>query len=320
MSSMIMRDEVIKEIISKMYENDNIYFVTADFGSPALDKLRNEFPDRYINVGIAEQNLINVTTGLALEGAIVYAYAIAPFISMRCYEQIRINLAVLAELREINVNLIGVGAGFSYVCSGPSHQALEDISIMRTLPNMEVISPCDWVTAKNFVEYSIKKPMPKYLRLDGMKLEQIYESADSVDFKKGFTEIVSGDKVCLFSTGYMTHKAHGIVERLNKYGMNIGLVDVFKLSDFSDKDLEDVLRKYNFIITMEEGFIGKGGLDSMILHFINNHDIDIKMKSFGLAECYKFALGNREDLHAVYNASEQELIDMIKNGEEKSYV
>src|SRR5208337_5213045 len=108
----------------------------ADFGSPKLDKLREDFSDRFINVGIAEQNLVNVSTGLALEGYTVYAYAIAPFLVMRAFEQIRNNMSLLYHTRELNVNLIGVGAGLSYDVSGPTHHSVEDIAIIRTLPNM----------------------------------------------------------------------------------------------------------------------------------------------------------------------------------------
>jgi transketolase len=116
-----MRDVFIETLTLKMADDDKIFFLSADFGSPALDKLRELYPNRFINVGIAEQNLINVATGLALEGFKVYAYAIAPFVTMRCFEQIRVNLSVLPQVRPVTVNIVGVGAGFSYDMSGPTH-------------------------------------------------------------------------------------------------------------------------------------------------------------------------------------------------------
>jgi len=140
---LVMRDVFLKNILHSMERNKDIFFVTADFGSPVLDDIRAKYPDRFLNVGIAEQNLINISCGLALEGYRVFAYAIAPFITMRCYEQIRINLALLSNVRPLNVTLIGVGAGYSYVVSGPTHQCYEDISIMRSLPNINIYSPSD---------------------------------------------------------------------------------------------------------------------------------------------------------------------------------
>ncbi len=156
METKIMRDVFIEQVYHRMRDNKNIFFLCADFGSPKLDKLKEDFQDRFINVGIAEQNLINVSTGLALEGFTVYSYAIAPFLAMRAYEQIRINLSLHAQLREVNINLVGVGAGLSYDVSGPTHHCLEDITIMKVLPNLEVFSPSDWMLTQGFIDYSIR--------------------------------------------------------------------------------------------------------------------------------------------------------------------
>src|SRR4030067_2184068 len=124
-----MRDTRLQAVYEAMREDPEVFFISADFGSPVLDKIRADRPDRFINVGIAEQNMINISAGLALEGFKVFAYAIAPFITMRCFEQIRVSLALLSEIRPMNVTLIGVGAGYSYVVSGPTPQGYEDLSL-----------------------------------------------------------------------------------------------------------------------------------------------------------------------------------------------
>lgn len=173
---MAMRDVFLEQIWKKMADDQNIFFVSADFGSPILDKIRADFPDRFVNVGIAEQNLINVTAGLALEGYTVFAYAIAPFITMRCYEQARVSLALLSEVRPMNVNLIGVGAGYSYVVSGPTHQCYEDITLMRALPNFEILSPSDHLTTKEMFNRVIENQRLKYLRFDAQVLPTIYNN------------------------------------------------------------------------------------------------------------------------------------------------
>src|SRR5436190_2102061 len=108
-----MRDALLERIHGAMGSDPSIFLVSADFGSPVLDRIRSDRPKQFVNVGIAEQNLINVSAGLALEGYKVFAYAIAPFITMRCFEQIRVSLALLSEARPMNVNLVGVGAGYS---------------------------------------------------------------------------------------------------------------------------------------------------------------------------------------------------------------
>ena len=158
-----MRDVFLEKIWKQMSVDSSIFFITADFGSPVLDKIRRDFPSRFINVGIAEQNLINITAGLAIEGFTVFAYAIAPFITMRCFEQIRVSLSLLSEVRPMNVSLIGVGAGYSYVVSGPTHQCYEDITIMRALPNFQILSPSDHVSAGELFDNSLKNQGLKYL-------------------------------------------------------------------------------------------------------------------------------------------------------------
>ncbi|MCW1355520.1 hypothetical protein OLQ17_04450 [Campylobacter jejuni] len=152
MNKMTMRDAFLNELFNQMLCNNKIVIITADFGAPSLDKIREKFSDRVINVGIAEQNAINISVGMALEGYIVYVYGIAPFISMRCYEQIRVNVAILNQFRKMNINIISVGIGMSYSTSGPTHHCLEDLSIIKTLPNIEIFSPSDYSLAKEYVK------------------------------------------------------------------------------------------------------------------------------------------------------------------------
>ncbi len=304
-----MRDAFIEAIYEKMRENERIFFLSADFGSPALDKLREDFEDRFINVGIAEQNLINVSVGLALEEYIVYAYAIAPFITMRDYEQIRQSLAISSQVRPVNVNLIGVGAGLSYDVSGPTHHCMEDISVMRLLPNFTVFSPCDRLSAKKFIDYSINVRMPKYLRFDSKALPEIYDNINDLKIEEGFYELVKGKKVCLVSTGFMTHRALKAAKELQ----DVGVVDMFMLKPVNEKLLLETLKEYVYIITIEEGFIGNGGLDALISKVILDNRLNIKLKRMGFNDKYVFELGGRDYLHKLNNLDEEAIIKAIKD-------
>ncbi len=308
-----MRDALIDNIYKKMQNNNRIFFLSADMGAPALDKLRREFNDRFVNVGIAEQNLINISTGLALEGFIVYAYAIAGFITMRAYEQIRTNLALSSQQKAMNVNLIGVGTGVSYDMSGPSHHCLEDISIIRTLPNVVLCSPSDWVTAEKFVDFSINVKKPKYIRLDSKPLPQIYNKNQNFLWEKGFCELLKGEDVCVVSTGYMTHKALQLARELQADNCNIGVIDVFMLKPICEDSLFELIKKYKTIITIEEGFVNKGGLDSLISNLLRNKDADIKLKSLGFDDNYVFKCGDREVLYRTSGFCQKDIADVIKN-------
>ncbi len=290
-----------------MTSNENIWFLAADLGSPALDRMREEFPDRFINVGIAEQNLVNVATGLALEGQIVYGYAIAPFISMRAYEQVRVNLSVSSQIRPVNVNLIGVGSGVSYQVSGPTHHCLEDLSIMRLLPNMTVFSPSDATLAETFVDYSIANNGPKYLRFDGKALPQLYQKADRIQLETGFCELIHGSDVCLVSTGFMTHRALLVAKELG----NVGVIDLFMLKPLRSDKLHDALSAYRHIITMEEAFINAGGLDSLVASVLTERRSDITLDRIGFNDSYVFQLGSRDHLHRINGMDEATVTTLV---------
>ena len=295
-----MRDTILTELYEKMKTDKTIFFVAADFGAPILDKIREDYPDRFINVGIAEQNLINVATGLALEGFSVYAYAIAPFITMRCYEQIRVNIAILSQVRTLNINLIGVGAGVSYVMSGPTHHCLEDLSIMKTLPNIEVFSPSDFMQATSYVERTLTHKSPKYIRLDAKPMEAL--SDNIVDFDDGFRVIQKGKKVALISTGYMSHKAKKVAEEFD-----VTVIDLYFLNRYDSEKLEDALKETSIIITLEEGFKNSGGLDAEI----NFNFKDKKVINLGFDKKYIFEIGSREFVHEEHGIGENDIKKLI---------
>lgn len=303
-----MRDVFIEALCNRMANNDSIWFLAADLGSPALDRMRDEFPDRFINVGIAEQNLVNVATGLALEGQIVYGYAIAPFISMRAYEQVRVNLSVSSQIRPVNVNLIGVGSGVSYQVSGPTHHCLEDLSIMRLLPNMTVFSPCDAMLAEAFVDYSIIHNGPKYLRFDGKALPALYQNVDSDLLEAGFCELIHGSDVCLVSTGFMTQRAVRAAKELG----NVGVIDLFMLKPLNREKLYETLSTYSHIITMEEAFINAGGLDAVISSLLSERRSVITVDRIGFNDAHVFELGSRDHLHQINGMDEVAIMQIVQ--------
>ncbi|MFH5213986.1 transketolase family protein, partial [Campylobacter jejuni] len=253
-----MRDSFFEELFLEMSKNDKIIIITVDFGAPILDTIRENFPNQFINVGIAEQNAINIGVGLALEGFIVYIYGIAPFISMRCYEQIRVNMAILSQFRDMNINIIAVGAGMSYATSGPTHHCLEDLSIMRTLPNIEIFSPSDYILSKKILKKSIDALGPKYIRFDAGVHPAIYSEIINLD--KGFEILQEGENIAVISTSYMINYLYQSIDELK----NIKLIDLYSITNYDVNLLKKELNSIDTIITIEEGFIAAGGLDSEI--------------------------------------------------------
>jgi transketolase len=312
MRARVMRDAFIEKLYERMFTDESIFFVSADFGAPALDKLRSDFAERFINVGIAEQNLINVATGLALEGFKVYAYSIAPFISMRACEQIRTSISILSQIRDININLIGVGSGLSYDVTGPTHHCLEDSCIMTVLPGFTVFSPSDSVLSEKFVDYTLQHSGPKYIRMDGKAKFTLYAEEENISFDNGFSELWKGTDVCIVSTGYMTHLALKTAGLLSQDNINTGVVDLFFLKPFNEKLLLKILSEYKHIVTMEESFLNKGSLDSIIGNLCFSNGLFVGMTKLGFEDKYVFDVGNREHLYKLNELDQENIIKKIK--------
>jgi len=296
-----MRDTFLASLYEKMATDTSIFFLSADFGAPLLDKIREDYPERFINVGIAEQNLINVATGLALEGFSVYAYAIAPFITMRCFEQIRVNISILSHVRELNINIIGVGAGVSYAMSGPTHHCLEDLSIMRTLPNMEVFSPSDYALAEAYVERTLSVKKPKYIRFDAKPMLSLTERVENFD--DGFRVLKRGKKVAVISTGYMTQKMSELVQEFE-----ITLIDLYLINRYNKEKLQEELAEIKNVITLEEAFKNSGGLDAEINFALKDKNII----NLGFEKRYTFEVGSREFVHSENSLGREDIMREIQ--------
>ena len=312
-----MRDTFLQAMKERMAAERDIFFLTADFGSPVLDGVRQDFPDRFVNAGISEQNTVNVATGLALEGFRVVAYAIAPFITMRCLEQIRINLAILSQVRPMNVTLVGVGAGFSYEVSGPTHQALEDIAIMRALPNVGVWSPADGATAAAMAGQALDETGVRYMRLDSHPLRDLGPAPTADELKRGFRlGGMRGAEAAIVSTGYMSHLAEAVRDELEADGISTLTVDMMNLSTPDLGALEMALAPCRAVLTMEEGFVGRGGLDGLMALQMAPRLPQAKWAHAGLAPHYSFEIGPRDELLATHGLSRSALaarvVEMIR--------
>ena len=309
--TLAMRDALLGSVWEQMSSDENIFFVTADFGSPVLDKIRSDFPNRFVNVGIAEQNLINISSGLSLEGYKVFAYAIAPFITMRCFEQLRVNLALMHKVRTINVNLIGVGAGYSYVVSGPTHQCYEDIGLIRNLPNFELYSPSDQHSASALVDLCLETGGPKYLRLDAQPLAALRNKLAKSTLRDGFEILRNGCDGALIATGYMTHTAIEVAKQVSPK-LDLCVIDIFNLSSFNRNKLSAIMRDFPNIFSLEEGFVERGGVDAIISALIRKQNINCYHEPIGVEPDYRFELGSRDELHALVGIDRQTIIQKVE--------
>ena len=165
-----MRDAFFDKLYDIAAKDKKVIFLTADMGAFSLERFKKNLKPQYFNVGVAEQNMVSVAAGLALSGKNVFIYSIVPFVTQRCYEQIKVDLSLM----NLPVTIIGSGPGFSYNSDGPTHHALQDLAIIRALPNMTILSPSDSDMAEAFAMLSYKNKGPTYVRLDKGKYSSLY--------------------------------------------------------------------------------------------------------------------------------------------------
>ncbi len=253
-----MRDRFIARL-SQMAERDpRIMLITGDLGFCVLDEYRERFPDQFINAGIAEQNMAGLATGLALEGYIVYTYSIANFVFMRCLEQIRND----ASYHDCNVNVVSVGGGFSYGALGISHHATEDLAIMRSLPGLTVVSPCDHWEATEATEAVANTPGVSYLRLDKSTAGTALECDE--EFQLGKARVVrEGTDLTLAATGGILAEALATAEELAAQGVDARVLSVHTLKPLDTDAFAAAARETGGIITVEEHTVA-GGLGGAV--------------------------------------------------------
>ncbi|MEM4259551.1 MAG: transketolase C-terminal domain-containing protein [Candidatus Pacearchaeota archaeon] len=285
-----MRDSFWNRIYDLASKDKNIILVCADMGAPSLDKFRENLSAQYFNVGIAEHNMLAVAAGLSKEGKNVFTYAIAPFATSRCHEFTKLNCGLM----KIPIKIVGVGAGFGYDDSGPTHHTTEDIAIMRAIPNLEVYCPADSFASQEIAEMTAMSGKPAYIRLDRHILPIIYD--DSEDFNRGFKELKIGKDVCIVSTGNMTHKAMEASKRYEKKGVEVGVIDIYRLKPLNP-DLTNNLMRYKKLLSLEEHLLD-GGLGSIIAETIVDNDLPLKLKRMGLKD-YVYAYGGRRNIQKL---------------------
>ena len=282
-----MRDAFFDRLYELARADPDVVLVDADMGAPSLDKFRKDMPAQFVNVGIAEQNAIAVASGLAFEGKKAFAYAIAPFITLRCYEQIKVNMCSMG----IPVTAVGVGAGFSYEDSGPTHHTTEDIAIMRTLPNITIINVTDNVMASKCAEIACNSYSPLYVRLDREPLPVIYDKKET--FEDGVHCFKEGKDVCIVSTGNMVHKALDASKLLEKRNVNAAVVDLYRIKPVNTRLLLKYMKDAEKIVTLEEHLIN-GGLGSIIAEIIADNNLNIPLKRLAIPDKYCYTYGGRE--------------------------
>jgi transketolase len=304
LSEVEMRDAFIGELCMRAQKDANIIFLSNDFGAPSLDQFRKEFPRQFINVGISEQNIISVAAGMALQDKRVFVYSIASFITLRCYEQIKIDLCAM----NLPVAILGVGSCYGYGPDGPTHHATEDIAIMRSLANMSIYSPADAHAAESFVALALGSTSPVYIRLDKGKWPLLYDKG--AHFSEGFAMLREGGDVGIVATGIMTHRALEVAEELAKNFIHASVIDVYRLKPIQPLALLKAITRSQRLVTIEEHSIN-GGLGSLIDELLADASIFIPVKRCAVPDELLYAYGTRDILHFERRLDKDSLVRTV---------
>ena len=304
-----MRTGVLNEVHEQMKNDENIYFIIGDLGFASVEMIENDFPERFINAGIAEQNMIGMAAGLALSGKKVYCYSIIPFLIMRCFEQIRNDLCY----HNLDVVLLGAGAGMSYGILSSTHFALIDVAITRTLPNFSIFSPADEQEAilgtRSFKDHK----GPGYIRI-GQRVEPVVYS-EPYDFKFGQGHVLQeGDSsgVVIFSSGPITHEvvlANSLLEK--ELGQKATIIDIHTIKPLDRKLVLERSKGAQAIFTVEE-HSQIGGLGGAIAETLAGTKDLSKLTIIGTDDEFIKEVGSQQYLRKVKRLDAPGIVTRIK--------
>jgi transketolase len=306
-----MRTALVEALCALAAGDGRVMLLTADLGWGALEPFASAFPDRFLNVGVAEQNLMGVATGLALEGAVPFAYSIATFATMRCYEQFRDG----PVLHRLPVRLVGMGGGFAYGHAGPTHHALEDLSITRALPGVTVVAPADPSQARAAVRATADLPGPVYLRID--KNPQPDIPGLSGRFALDRPELVRpGRDVLLLSTGSISSEAARAGEALAARGVSAAVAVQAHLGFEAGPLLSQLIAGYPTVVTVEEGSVA-GGLAALAAEAIARDGLNCRLLARGFRGPLLATSGGVDFLRRRHGLDAESLVRLIEGNLEQ---
>lgn len=299
------RDEVIKIIYNAAKKNKKIFFLSADFGAPALDNFRFKLKNQFVHLGICEQNMIDFANGMALEGAKVYVYAMAPFLSARCYEQHKTATCLM----NTNICSIVTGIGLSYANSGPTHYSTEDFACLRALSNAMIFTASDPAVAKEIAKKTLKINKPTFIRLDRKSNNNFNPKVSSKEIDNGFRFLKRNQnaKLAIISHGTIIERAVKAYSRLDKkISSKINIIDMIQSKPFP-RSLKSHLNTYEEILTIDEQ-TNVGSLGSLL-----KENTDKKVSVLALPDEFIFENLGRENLLDKNNLSVENIILKINN-------
>ena len=302
-----MRNTFSEALYDEATKNPNVYIVVSDI-SPAgsMAKFSTQYPDRFINVGVAEQSMIGICAGLALKGCQPFAYTIATFTLYRPFEMVRDDLCY----QNLPVTVVGMGAGVIYSTLGGTHHTQEDIAIAGAIPNMQIIAPCDPLECTDATRWCARqKNGPVYLRIGKAGEPILTKDAEPWRFGK-IRYLRRGSDVCILTYGVITKMAAAIADRLQAQGKSVSLVSVHTIKPLDRHGLTEALKSHKHVIVIEE-HAPQGGLAPQTKQIAWDIKATCRLDTFTLQDAFIHNYGSHDDLLAAHGLAPDRILAAV---------
>ncbi|MBO4303780.1 MAG: transketolase [Lentisphaeria bacterium] len=301
-----MRKAFNEELLKIAKTDPRVFMILADIGYGEIEPFANAFPDRFINCGVAEQNMTGVACGVAMEGNIAITYSIANFPTLRCFEQIRNDVCY----HNANVKIVIIGGGLAYGPLGISHHSTEDLAVMRALPNMVCLSPCDIPEAREAVKAMMAYNGPVYYRCGYKGEKDIHEK--SVSFRiGGSAEVKGGRDLTVLFTGTVGINAKEAVLEAAREGIDCRLVSMYSIKPIDKEAILRAATETGKIITVEEHNL-YGGLGGAVAEVLCDANVSCKFKRMALPDVNVSKIGSQEWLRDQYGLGVKDILAEIR--------
>lgn len=303
-----MRDTFVKTLVALAKKDSSIELITGDLGFGVLKPFWEQCPDQFTNAGIAEQNMASVAAGMSLEGKTVFLYSIGNFPTLRCLEQIRNDCAY----HDANVKIVCIGGGFAYGPLGMSHQATEDLAILRALPGVVVMAPADLVEVEACTKALVNYKGTAYLRLGRGGEKRIHSKIENFQLGKAI-QVHNGEDVAIFSTGAIFEEVAAAYEQLKQKGFDPAVYTFPTVKPIDRELIEQIAKDFSMIVTVEEHNI-VGGFGSSVAEVM----AEMKEKCayllrIGLNDEYGALVGDQKYLRARYGMDSSAIVRRIED-------
>lgn len=289
-----MRNAFASEVTKMATDDGRIILLSGDIGNRLFDELRTQRPRQFLNCGVAEQNMMGVAAGMALCGLRPIVYTIAPFTTVRCLEQIKIDVAY----HDAPVIIVGTGSGLSYASLGPTHHSLEDFAVLRAIPNLQVLAPWDAESLRTCLRLAHASDKPTYIRIGKKGEPDLSDGRPIPSMGQGFT-LQSGKQLCILAVGSVAHEADSVARMLKDRGLDVEIVFTYTVKPSPLVLFDSLLNRFECFVVVEE-HSSLGGFGESFLSHLARRGFQKKVVCLGTSDAFLSTAGSQASARTHY--------------------